>query len=230
VDGHKTTTSRMRFLAEALFSLNMAFAATSMLFGASLSASLPFIHLEVYLNHLLGITQTDYIRGYFTLWIPSLVLAICLLMLLRFLSGLRITRRIMQSVAGILILLSPTVVWTFGYELHSRWSLQWPYKVIWGEAVFAVICFCVFLRGPREVSLKLGLAGLFGHYTFWYWFAGNGFRCPWSLYWGPVYGDLYGMVLGFSAMLVWSFYAYRTRENPPGIVSAGLSNHVADAS
>ena len=219
VDGDETKTSRTRIFAEALFSLNTTFAAVSLIFSASLSASLPFIHLEVYLNRLVGIRQTDYIRGYFTLWIPALVLAICLLTLLRFLGRLSLTRWIMQHVAGILILLSPTAVWTFGYAQQSRWSLQWPYKMIWGEAALALICFCLFLRGPREASLKIGLSGLLGHYLFWYWFAGNGFHSPCALFWGPLYGHLFGMVLGFFALLVWGLYAYRTGEHSFGNAS-----------
>ena len=219
VERDETKTSRMEILAEALFLLNTTFAALSLIFSASLSASLPFIHLEVYLNHLLGIRQTDYIRGYFTVWIPSLVLALCLFTLLRFLNRLSLTKWIMQRAAGILILLSPTAVWTCGYAQQSRWTLQWPYKMIWGEAALALICFCIFLQGPREASLKIGLSGLFGHYLFWYWFAGDGFHSPTALYWGPLYGHLFGMVLGFSALLVWGLYTYRTGEHSFGNVS-----------
>lgn len=228
--GDKAKTSKIRIFAEVLFSLNTAFAAMSLMFNASLSASRPFIHLEVDLNHLLAIRQTDYIRGYFTVWIPALVLAVCLLTLLRLLSGLRLTRWTMQSLAGILILLSPTVVWTCGYELQSRWSLQWPYKLIWGEAALALICFCIFLKGPREASLKIGLAGLFSHCLFWYWFEENGFYSPFSLHWGPLYSGPFGMVLGFSALLVWGRYAYQTSGHSLGVVPSGTSNHVANAS
>jgi len=224
VKGHKAEILRLQVLAEALFSLNTAFAGVSLIFSASLSASLPFIHLEVYLNHLLGIRQTDYIRGYFTLWIPSLVLAMCLLTLLRFLSGLSLTRWIMQSVAGILIFLSPTAVWTCGYE-QNGWSLQWPYKLIWGEAALAVICFCIFLKGPREASRKIGSFALLGHCFFWYWFTCNGFCSPVSLFWGPRYDGPFGMMLGSFALLVWGLYSYRTREQSLRPAPPGTSDH-----
>lgn len=216
----------MRVLAEALFSLNTAFAGISLIFSASLSASLPFIHLEVYLNHLLGIRQTDYIRGYFTVWIPSLVLALCLFTLLRFLSRLSLSKWIMQRVAGIVILLCPTAVWTCGYAQQSRWSLQWPYKIIWGEAALALICFCLFLKGSREASLKIGLSGLSGHCLSWYWFMCNGFRSPAVLEWEmPGYGGPFGMVLGISALLVWGLYSYRTREHSLRTDPSGTSDH-----
>ena len=227
MNDHKAETSRMRVLAEALFSFNTAFAGVSLIFSASLSFSLPFIHLEVYLNHLLGIRQTDYIRGYFTVWIPSLVLALCLLTPLRFLNRLSLTTRIMNRVAGILILLSPTVVWTCGYAQQSHWSLQWPYKTIWGEAALALICFSIFLKAPRETSLKIGLSGLFAHYLFWYWFPGDGFRSPALLYWGPLYGGPFGMVLAISALLVWGLYSFRTRDHSLRASSSGTSDQPA---
>ena len=217
VNGHATKRLRIRVLAEALFSLNTAFAAMSLTLCVSRSASLPFIHLEVYLNHLLGIRQTDYIRGYFTVWIPSLLLAICLLSLLRLLSRLSLTKWIMQFVAGILILLCPTAVWSCGYE-RNGWSLQWPYKIIWGEAALALICVCIFLKRSSEMSRKIGLSALLGHCIFWYWFMSDGFHLPNSLNWGmPGYGGPFGMVVGICALVAWGLYAYRTRGHSFGI-------------
>lgn len=197
-----------------------------MVLSASLSASLPFIHLDWYLNDLLGIRQTDYIRGYFGVWIPSLVLAMCLLILSRLLSGRSFTAWIMESVAGILILLSPTAVSTYGY-VRNGWSLEWRYRLIWGEAALAVICFCLFLRGRRGVTLTAGLSGFFGHCLFWYWSMGNGFRSFNQLYWGPLYDGAFGIMLGTSALLVWGLYSYRTREHSLLTASSGTSDHPA---
>jgi hypothetical protein len=99
-----------------------------------------------------------------------------------------------------------------------------------GEAALAVICFYIFLKGPWEASLKVGLSGLFGHYLFWYWFTRDGFRSPTLLHWGPLYVGPFGMVLGFFALLVWGFYAYRTREQSLRTASKGTSDHPAVAS
>lgn len=211
MDGGQTTRSITRVLAEVLFSLNTAFAAMSLTFCASQFAVIPFMRLEVYLNHHLGIRQTDYIRGYFTVWIPSLILATCLLGLLRLLSGLGLTKWIMQSLAGILLLLCPTAVWTCGYE-RNGWSLQWPYKMIWGEAVVVLICVCIFLKGSSQVSRKIGLSALLGHCIFWYWFEDGGFHLPPNFEWGiPGYSGPIGMVVGICTLLVWGLYAYREK-------------------
>ncbi len=212
--GH-TERPRERGLVEVLFSVNTGFAAMSILFCASSSASLPFVHLEVYLNHLLGIRQTDYIRGYFTIWVPSLVLAVCIWSLLRVLIRLRLAQRFLRSVAGMMILLGPTAIWTCVYE-RNGWSLQWPYKAVWGEAALATICFFLFLKGPWAKSSRIGVLAFLGHCIFWYWFTSDGFH---SLDWGmPGYGGAIGMMLGFCALLIWGLYVYESREPALGIV------------
>lgn len=230
-DQHNERFGARLLLVEVLFSLNTGFATTSLVFCISRAASLPFVHLEVRLNRFLGITQTDYIRGYFTVWIPSLVLAVCLLSLLRFLNRLGRTKRIMRSSAvGVFILLSPTAIWTCGYE-RNGWSLQWPYKSIWGEAALVVICFFVFLKGPWEESRKIGLSILLAHCVFWYWFISNGFHSPDLLNWGMAgYGGPFGMVLGVSVLLWWAVYSYRTSAELPHPSSSDQAAQVSQLS
>jgi hypothetical protein len=213
--GH-TERPIVRVLAEILFSINTGFAAMSILFCASFPTSLPFIHLEVYLNHLLGIRQTDFIRGYFTIWIPSVILAASIWSLLRFFGRLRSAQWALQSLAGITILLCPTAIWTCGYE-RNGWSLQWPYKIVWGEAALATICFFLFLKGPWATSRRIGVSAFLGHCIFWYWFTSDGFH---SLNWEmPSYDGPGGMVLGFCALLIWGLYAHGLREHSLGIAS-----------
>ena len=122
------------------------------------------------------------IRGYFTIWIPTLVLALSLLMLSRYLIARYITGFALHAQAAMAILLSPVAVWTCRYE-QNGWSLQWPYKTIWGEAALASICVGIFLMAPWEISRKMGLSALLGHCVFWYWFVSDGFHLPNSLNW-----------------------------------------------
>jgi hypothetical protein len=202
--------SMLRRLAEILFSINTGFAATSVLFCVSFSACVPFIHLEVYLNHLLGIRQTDFIRGHFTIWIPALILATCIWTLLQFLSRLPFAP-ISQLLSGVTILLCPTAIWTCRLEPNG-WSLQWPYKTVWGETLLAIICLLVFLKGPWATSRWIGLSAFLGHSVFWYWFEGNGFRLTLLLNWEvPGYEGPAGMGLGFGSLLIWGLCVYRVR-------------------
>jgi hypothetical protein len=203
----------VRVLAEIVFSINTGFAATSILFCASLSASLPFLHLEVSLNHLLGIRQTDFIRGCFTIWIPSLILAACIWSVVRFLSRLSFTP-VLQFLSGVTILLCPTAIWTCRLEPNG-WSFQWPYKTVWGEAFLVTICLFLFLKWPSSRSREIGMMAFLGHCIFWYWFTSGGFH---SLNWEmPGYDGPFGLVLGSCSLVIWGLYAYRLREHSLGI-------------
>jgi hypothetical protein len=107
-----------------------------------------------------------------------------------------------------MILLCPTAFWTCRYE-RNGWSLQWPYKTIWGEAAIATICFFLFLKKPWPTSRVIGVLAFLGHCIFWYWFTDDGFRSPHWLDWEiPGYGGPAGMVLGFCALLIWGLYVY----------------------
>jgi len=193
---------------ELLLSLNTAFAGMSMLFCISRSAALPFLRLEIYLNHLLHIRQTDFIRGYFAIWIPSLIIAICILILLRLSRHLRVTRTFLRSVAGMAIFLSPCAIWTCAYE-HNGWSLEWPYKPIWGEAALAVVCLWAFVNLRWVIGKWVGLFVFLAHSLFWYLFHSNGL---FGLNWGiPHYAGPAGLTLGISAAFAWELYIRELR-------------------
>jgi hypothetical protein len=208
--------SIVRGLAETLFSINTGFAAISVLFCACFTTALPFLYLEVYLNHLLGIRQTDLIRGYFATWIPALILAVCIWTLVRFLSRPRLPRWALP-LSGVTILLCPAAIWTCMLEPNG-WSLQWPYKTVWGETSLALICLLLFLKVSRTSSRWIGVSAFLGHCVFWYWFEGDGFRSINSLNWEiPGYQGAAGMVLGFCSLLTWGLYVYGLRKHSLGI-------------
>lgn len=210
--GTDTTIPKSQPLLEWSLSLNTGFATVSMVFGASLAAAMPFIHLEVALNHLLHIRQTDYIRGYFAIWIPSLAIAICVFLLFRFFRGLSITKKILRSVAAMTIFLAPCAFWTCAYE-HNGWSLDWPYKPIWCEAAVAVICVWAFLKARWEIGKWIGPIILVAHVHFWYFFHGNGLN---GLNWGiSHYGGPGGLLLNSAAALVWVLYIRELRQGHP---------------
>lgn len=178
-------------------------------FCAIPSVSIPFAHLEVYLNHLLHIRQTDYIRGYFTIWIPSLISALCIWNLFRLARRLSFTKEILRSAAGVAIILCPTAIWTCEYE-RNGWSLQWPYKMVFGEPMLALICLRVFLKAPWAVARWVGISAFLAHSLFWYWFTSDGFH---ALEWGiPGYRGPAGLILGFCSALVWGLYIRELRQ------------------
>src|SRR4051794_13412337 len=60
----------------AVFSISVAFLLVNIAFLYTHALSTFFSRLETRINRLLGITQTDYIRGYFAVAIPTLALAL----------------------------------------------------------------------------------------------------------------------------------------------------------
>jgi hypothetical protein len=206
---HRMPTPASRFLLEVFLSITIGYAGMSMVFCAIPSASIPFAHLEIYLNHLLHIRQTDYIRGYFEVWIPSLVSALCIWSLFRLFRHLSLTKEILRSAAGVAILLCPSAIWTCGYE-RNGWSFQWPYKMVFGEATLALICLWVFLKTPWSVARWVGVSAFLAHSLFWYWFTSDGFQ---ALEWGiPGYSGPAGMILGICSALVWGLYIRGLRQ------------------
>jgi hypothetical protein len=207
---HRTPTLVSRLLLEASFSINIGYAGISMVFCAIPSASIPFAHLEVYLNQLLHIRQTDLIRGYFEVWIPSLLSALCIFSLFRLARRLSLTKEILRSAAGVAILLCPAVIWTCAYE-RNGWSLQWPYKMVLGEPTLALTCLWAFLKAPWAAARWVGISAFLAHSLFWYWFTSGGFH---ALEWGiPGYGGPAGLILGFCAALVWGLYIRELRQS-----------------
>ena len=209
---YKTKKRLSRFLLEVFFSIDLGYAGMSMVFCAIPSVSIPFAHLEFYLNHLLHIRQTDYIRGYFEIWIPSLISALCIWSLLRLTRRLSFTEEILRSAAGVAILLFPAAIWTCVYE-RNGWTLQWPYKPIFLEAGLALICLWVFLKAPWAAARWVGISAFLAHSIFWYWFVSGGFH---ALEWGiPVYGGPAGLITDFCSTLVWGLYIRELRR--PGV-------------
>ncbi len=201
---------RSQFFLELLLSLNTGFAGMSMFFCAmGLSGEMPFIRLEVYLNHLFHIRQTDYVRGYFAIWIPSLAIALCILTLFRLSRHLSITKSSLRFVAGMTVFLSPCAIWTCAYE-HIRWSLDWPYKLIWGEAALAVLCLWVFLKARWAIGKWIGISAFVAHSLFWYFFLSGTLN---GLNWGiPHYAGPAGLLLGTSAAFAWELYIWELRQ------------------
>jgi hypothetical protein len=194
----------LRSLLQVLLSVDIGFAGMSAILGASQAISLPFAHLEVLVNELLRIRQTDFIRGYFQVWIPSAVLALLIWILLRHSRHASFAMEILPSVAGVAIVICPSAIWFCAYE-RNGWSLQWPYKMVLSEPVLAVLCVWAFLKWPWDISRWVGTSAFTAHTLFWYWFTSDGFK---PLNWGiPGYAGPFGLLLSVCSLLGASTFA-----------------------
>jgi len=191
----------LRFMHEGFFALNTSCATVLLAFANSPSVSNPFGHLEMRMNHLLGIRQTDYIRGHFEFWIPALALAFCVLVLLRLFSKAAVTKKILRYFAGVAALFFLPVVVNY-VDQNRGWLLAPPYGTI-SELVFAATVFFLFAYKKAPVPLSLSLAIVIAHYVFWYSFRGR-LRIPnWDA--PGCFGPL-GPIIALGASVVWVAY------------------------
>jgi hypothetical protein len=196
-----------RLLLETTFSINTGFALISLVLCTIPSTAIPFAHLEVRLNRLLGIRQTDFIRGYFEVWIPSLALALRAWSLLRLFRRTGLTSVVLQLSCGIAALLCLPVIWTCAY-LRQTWSLQWPYRMILGEPALALTCPSIFLNAPWKIARWVGVSAFLTHSVLWCWFMGDGFHFEWGI---PGYAGPAGLIVGSGLLFAWRLYIRELR-------------------
>ena len=207
---------KVRHFWEALFSLHLAFLGTSVTFIVSVHVLAPFTRLECRINNFLHIRQTDFIRGYFSVWIASVLAAFLVWVLLRTLGRTRFAEEFLRSVAGITTLFAPLAFWVFVYE-RSFWPVGWPYRGAPFEIAGALICALLFLSGKWRAPSRAGVLLLAVHYIYWY-FAGSSDPA------GPDYSGPFGPVLGFCSALAWGQYV-GLRAPPPAAPSPTLQLH-----
>jgi len=183
---------------EMLFSLHLAFLLASLIFIADTSVLALFSRMEYRMNKLLHIEQTDFVRGYFAIWIASLIAAILIWALLRLCRRSHATGDLLSPLAGILTILGPPVFWAFIYE-QTFWPVSWPYEWAPFELAAAVGCTVVLLSGRLRVPTWAPIVGLAAHFLYWYLIPGS--RSDRPNYMGPS-----GPLLGFLAGAAWIIY------------------------
>jgi hypothetical protein len=199
---NRPKTDGAQHLWEVLLSLHFAFLGVSV---APFPALIPpLARMEGRINGLLHIRQTDFVRGYFVMWVPSAALALVIWLLLRALRRTRLAQESLRSVAGIATLLAPPVYWVYHYDTTS-WPVGWPYQGAPFEIAMALLCAILFAAGRWKAPLWAGVLLLVLHYGFW-WFV------PGSEYEAPNYSGPLGPALGFCAALAWIVYLSRLRK------------------
>lgn len=194
-------TNYLRYLHEALFSLNVAFASMTLALATSPHETRLFNGMESSINRLLRIRQTDYIRGYFAVLIPSVILALVIWAVLRLSWRTRTTRMILRSVAGVVALFALPAFWFYTFQYYG-WPFGWPYRGAPFE--LSLVLVFVLLLLSRKWPLRWWLVVLFlaGHYTFLWIRIGGNYSMP--NYAGPI-----APILSYSSAVAWMFYLRR---------------------
>jgi hypothetical protein len=155
------------------------------------------------LHGFFGIRQTDLIRGYFEYLVSSLLVALGIDILLRISANSRVTKEILRSVSGLLLVSAPFFFWFYYYEIVG-WPFGWPYRLAPFEFVLAVSCFIIYLLGKWPIPGWISILLLAAHYSFWYFIpSSNPARADYA---GPI-----APILGFCSAWVWGIYVGRSR-------------------
>ena len=171
---------QLRYLHEILFSLNVAFLGMSfvLLFGPSRRPDLasPFFAMEAIINRSLHIQQTDFIRGYFAFYLPSLAVAACIWVLLRLLANTDFAHMLLKQLAGLVAILAAPGFFLFvnNGRLGSEMAELVP------VAAIAVMCF----RNAKALPTWVVVVVFAAHNVFWFW--QFGFRLSTFNYSGPL--------------------------------------------
>lgn len=202
VNGSSETRYNCRVLSHiGLFSTSVAFLIVCTVFLFTPALRIMFIHIEVRLNEVLGIRQTDLIRGYFEFAIPTLALALVIFSVFLLSRSQKTTQTLLKSVAPFILLVAPLVYWVIYYEMVG-WPFRWPYRFAPVELAVALCLLVLFLRGRPWSTPSWAIFLLFAiHFTFWYWTPStNPARADYS---GPI-----APILGFSSALAWLAYLH----------------------
>ena len=182
---------------EILLATNIAFAIASVALRSWLLFR-PFARFEVRINQLLGVRQTDFLRGYIAIAIASLLSGIFFWAALRISAKSKLTRAFLRSTSGFIVLFAPAAFWIFVYE-QDGWPVGWPYRGAPLE-IFAVFgCAVVFLSVRVHIPNWMIVLFLAAHYAFWYWAPSTNPAMP--NYAGPL-----APILGFCSAFAWACY------------------------
>lgn len=161
-------TGTIRFVHEALFSLNVTLVVMALVFQHSPhSLSSVLNELEFAINRYLHIRQTDFITGYWQFFIPGVALAVLFTSLLRTNSDSHFTEVIVRWVAGVAaVALAPAWLCATDIQVHG-WTFAAAIQVC---ELSVVVCYVVFyLRGTHTVPWFWGVPIVVVHYAFWFW-------------------------------------------------------------
>ena len=157
-----------------------------------------FTHLEVRMNLLLGIKQTDFIRGYFEHAIPTVMLAVFMCAVLTAFCTRRAIHAFLRSIVPVILVVAPFAYWVIYYEIVG-WPFRWPYRWAPVELTAASCCLVFYLRGNWSSLRWMGVLLFAVHFAFWYWVPST--NPSLADYRGPI-----GPALGFCSALAWGAY------------------------
>ena len=200
-----------RYAHEILFSLNISFFVLTLLFAADSTVSSFFSRLESSINVMLGIRQTDFVRGYVAILVPVLGGALLLWGVLRLASQTAIAREILRVWAGLVALFAVPAFWALAVRDRG-----FPYQGVPVELAAILICTIAFLKDKLRIPLSIGFLLLAAHYAFYWFVVGGQLHAP--NYAGPI-----APVMSLCSAVLWVLYVRQEKEPTPVPTSGARS-------
>jgi hypothetical protein len=203
---------RIQYVHEAASATNLAFSLVAFLFlfdfrpaTSALFRMNVAIYRRLHLLPDLKVPKDSYTGEYFAFFVPALVLAFCLWLLLRLCCRVEFIREFLRSVAGIAALVAPPVWWlcfTYGANRRYGWT---PFAATqFHEVVLVLALAMLYLYRNWPSSEWAAIAVLVLHYGFWFWQFG-----PHFFFMG--YGGPIAPAAGLCAGLAWLLYLGQLR-------------------
>ena len=164
------------------------------------------MHLQYRINGYLHLHPHSNVGGFMVMFGLALGLALCIVLVLRLLSGTLVVKEFLRSFAGIISLIAMPASWLYvNYALEhlpipaapgiQELSLYWPLF----ESAVAVVCAMLFLYGKWPIPPWGSIVLLGLHWCFWGW------RLFGPFFWArPPF--LIFPIVGFCSSLIWGLY------------------------
>jgi hypothetical protein len=196
--------SKVLYVHEGMFALNLAFATMAMIFLYSHTLTAQLFRMDASINIFLHLPQTDLVLGYWALFLPGTALAICIWLLLSWSSHSPVTHELLRSVGGVAAFTALPIYWLFArYESSRRYGLSLLNSIQLYEVIFVLLLLGLYLYLGRNWSVPVwASAGLILlHFGFWFWQFGTLY--VFSANATPI---AFLPIIGFLSAVVWFLY------------------------
>lgn len=224
----------IRYTLEMVFSLNLAFVFVFLVY-IYWKALADRIDWEGYIRFKLHMHVSDFNSGHIAIWLPSVVLGLCLWALLRMTWRTRVAREVLRIVPGLVALFSIPSFWLYEQVPKAQYHSGVPIEAFhWGaplEVALALYCAYRFVTSGWPASASRGVLLLSIHFGYWNLLFLTSNVWPDSawrgvlrlfVYWNPLAGGWppgltgpSGFVLSFCTGLAWWAYVRSPHTNTP---------------
>jgi len=201
------------YLYEGTFVLNISLVVMATIFLYDRALTNRLFRMDESINRLLHIPQTDLVLGYWALFLPGAVLAVCLWFVLKLFLRSPAGAVSLRYVSGIAALTLIPLYWLCArFENGPRYNWTPFHSFEFYELVLIVVLLWLFLHFDRNqgVPLLVSVTCICLYYGFWFWEFGT-----YYVFVGNSGAITTLPIVGLASALTWLFYSNRQSRIPP---------------